>query len=243
MAKKQPKNQLGLDFTVRGDRMIYVVSDEGNRDISRLLFDKLMRREWELEPAGDTADITSGQEEIRTIGHRLLYPEQVKIARVFGQPSDFTGFSAIYNQKGWVFVNADAESYERRFTIFFLTATLGLYPTYMQDDSLRSRSEQLVLEVLMPEKDMKTFLPDSSTQLTPSLAADMSDFFKVPYIRVPARAFQLGILTEEQLEAFPRLRPQTGKQAKEIFISHDASVADDLENYLFGAGEKEEADE
>ncbi len=242
MAKKQPKNQLGLDFSVRGDRMIYVINDESNRDISRQLFDKLLRREWELEPAGETADISSGQEEIRVIGHRLLYPEQVKIARVFNQSPDFLGFSAIYNGKGWVFVNAESESYERRFSIFFLTATLGLYTTYTVEDSLRARSEQLVLDALMPEKDMKTFLPDSDTPLTPSLAGDMSDFFKVPYNKIAARAFQLDIITDDQLREFPSVRPQSNKSTKEIFISHDASIADDLENYLFGASEEEESE-
>lgn len=239
MAKKQPKNQLGLDFSVRGDRMIYVINDESNRDISRQLFDKLLRREWELEPAGETADISSAQEEIRAIGHRLLYPEQVKIARVFNLQPDFLGFSAIYNQKGWIFVNAESDSYERRYAIFFLVATLGLYLTYTQEDSLRSRAEQLVFDVLMPEKDMKTFLPDENTPLTPSLAADMSDFFKVPYAKIPARAFQLDIITGEQFRELPAVRPQSGNDAREIFISHDSSIADDLENYLFGAGDDE----
>lgn len=243
MAKKQPKNQLGLDFSVRGDRMIYVISDESNRDISRQLFDKLLRREWELEPAGETADISSAQEEIRMIGHRLPYPEQVKVARVFNQPPDFLGFSAIYGGKGWVFVNAESDSYERRFSIFFLTATLGLYTTYTTEDSLRTRSEQLVLDALMPEKDMKTFLPDANTPLTPSLAGDMSDFFKVPYHKIAARAYQLGIITDDQFRELPSVRPLSNKSTKEIFISHDASIADDLENYLFGASEEEEESE
>ena len=152
MAKKQPKNQLGLDFNVRGDRVIYIINDEGNRVISRGLFEKLLHHDWDPEQSGEIADISSGQEEITLIGHKLLYPEMVKIARVYNQPSDFLGFSAIYNQKGWVFVNADTDSYERRFAIFFLIATLGLYPTYPQEDSLRLRSEQLILDVLMPEK-------------------------------------------------------------------------------------------
>ncbi len=242
MAKKQPKNQLGLDFSVRGDRMIYVISDESNRLTARQLFDKLLKHEWELEPAGETADISSAQEEIRMIGHRLPYPEQVKIARVFNQPADFLGFSAIYNGKGWVFVNAESDSYERRFSIFFLIATLGLYTTYTLEDSLRARSEQIVLDALMPEKDMKTFLPDSGTPLTPSLAGDMSDFFKVPYNKIAARACQLDIINEDQLREFPSVRPLSNKSTREIFISHDASIADDLENYLFGASEEEESE-
>lgn len=238
MAKKQPKNQLGLDFSVRGDRMIYVINDESNRDLSRKLFDKLLQREWELEPAGETADISSGQDEIRTIGHRLLYPEQVKIARVFGQPHHFLGFSAIYNQKGWVFVNAESDSYERRFSIFLLVTTLGLYPTYPQEDSLKIRAEQIVFDVLMPEKDMRSFLPESDTVLTTVLAADMSDFFKVPYARIPERVLQLGLMTSEQFQAFPKVRIQPSSGPKEIYISHDSSLADDLENYLFGTGEE-----
>jgi Zn-dependent peptidase ImmA (M78 family) len=236
MAKKQPNNQLGLDFSVRGDRMIYVINDESNRDISRQLFDRLLRREWELEPAGETADVSSGMEEIRTIGHRLLYPEKVKIARVFGQPQGFQGFSAIYNQKGWAFVNAEADSYERRFAIYLLVATLGLYPTYPQEDSLKLRAEQIVFDVLMPEKDMRTFLPDSNTTLSSALASDMSDFFKVPYSRIPERAAHLGLISAEQMSLFPKVRPQISNGTKEIFISHDSSIADDLENYLFGNG-------
>lgn len=237
MAKKQPNNQLGLDFSVRGDRTIFVVNDESNRDISRQLFDKLLRREWELEPAGETADVSTGQEEIRTIGHRLLYPEQVKIARVFGQSPDFLGFSAIFNQKGWVFVNAETDSYDRRFMIYFLVTTLGLYPTYPQDDSLKLRAEQIVFDVLMPEKDMRTFVPDADTVLTTSLAGDMSDFFKVPYAKIPERVLQLGLMSTEQFNLFPKVRPQTNTGTKEIYISHDSSIADDLENYLFGTGE------
>lgn len=239
MAKKQPGNQLGLDFNVRGDRVIYVINDEGNRVISRGLFEKLLSQEWDPEQSVEIADISSGQEEIRLIGHRLLYPELVKIVRVYNQPSDFLGFSAIYNQKGWVFVNADTDSYERRFAIFFLIATLGLYPTYPREDSMRIRAEQLVLDVLMPEKDMKAFLPDSETVLTSSLAGDMSDFFKVPYAKIPARAYQLKLISEAQFSSFPVARPQSSNDLKEIFISHDSSMADDLESYLFGTGEEE----
>ena len=239
MAKKQPSNQLGLDFSVRGDRMIYVINDEANRDISRNLFDRLMRREWELEPAGETADVSSGMEEIRTIGHKLPYPELVKVARVFDQPNDFVGFSAIYNQKGWVFVNANSDSYDRRFIIYFLVSTLGLYPTYSNEVSLKQRAEQIVFDVLMPEKDLRTFVPNSEVTLTPSLAADMSDFFKVPYAKVPARLLQLKLITEEQYLAFSKIRPQTHTSTKEIFISHDASIADDLESYLFGGTESQ----
>lgn len=237
MAKKQPSNQLGLDFSVRGDRMIYVINDEANRDISRNLFDRLLRREWELEPAGDTADVSSALEEVRSIGHKLPYPEQVKIARVFGQPGNFIGFSAIYNQRGWVFVNADSESYDRRFIIYFLVTTLGLYPTYPNELSLKQRAEQIVFDVLMPEKDLRTFVPNPDAILTPSVAADISDFFKVPYAKVPARLLQLELMTEEQYLAFPKLRPQTNSGTKEIFISHDTSIADDLESYLFGGSD------
>jgi Zn-dependent peptidase ImmA (M78 family) len=146
----------------------------------------------------------------------------------------------MYNQKGWVFVNADSDAYERRFTIFFLVATLGLHLTYPVEDSLKARCEQLIYGVLMPEKDMKTFLPEDGTPLTPALAGDMSDFFKVPYLNVLVRARQLNILSEEQLATFPKIRPHLGQGSKEIFISHDSSIADDLESYLFGKDEESE---
>lgn len=237
MAKKQPTNQLGLDFNVRGDRLIYVINDEGNRITSRSLFNQLLHQEWHPKTAG--ADITSGQEEIRLIGHRLLYPETVKIARLFNQSTNFQGFSAIYDQTGWVFVNAEADSYDRRFAIFLLVATLGLYSTYPNEDALRTRAEQLVMEVLMPEKDINAFLTDINVRLSPALAGDMSDFFKVPFAKIPARALQLNLMTQEEYDHFPIVRPSSSQNAKEIFISHDASIADDLENYLFGLSDDE----
>jgi len=235
MAKKRPTNQLGLDFNVRGDRIIYIIRDEGNRVLSRGFFDRLLREEWDP----DSADITSGQEEINLLGHRLLYPETVKIARLYNHPPEFLGFSAIYDQKGWVFVNAESDSYDRRFAIYFLVATLGLYSTYTNEDALRQRAEQLVMEVLMPEKDMRAFLSDNEVMLTPALAGDMSDFFKVPYSKIPARALQLQLIDEEQYGRFPIVRPMTSKNTKEIYISHDSSIADDLENYLFGLSDEE----
>lgn len=239
MAKKQPQNQLGLDFTSRGNRIVLMISDESNRTASRTLFDKLLRNEWSLEPAGETADISPAREIMDQIGHRLLYPEQVKVARVYDQPSDFRGFAAIYNQKGWVFVNETADPYERRFDIYFLVAALGLHLTYPQEDSLRSRAEQLVFEALMPQKDVETFFRDTIKTLNPSVATDMSDFFKVPYAKIPKRAYQLQIISEEQYQTFSTVKPSQSTPPKEIFITRDSSMVDDLESYLFGEPEDE----
>jgi len=237
MAKKQPKNQLGLDFTSRGDRIVLMINDENNRKASRELFEELIQRKWSLEHAGETADISSAQEIMDQLGHRLLYPEQVKIARVYAQPQDFVGFSAIYNQKGWVFVNEASDGYERRFHIYYLVASLGLYLTYPGEESLRARAEQLVFDTLMPQKDVETFFRDTITTLSPSLAMDMSDFFKVPYAKIPRRAYQLRIISEEQYRSFSTVKPLQGNAPKEIFITRDSSMVDDLENYLFGAPE------
>src|SRR5690606_34526245 len=126
MPKKQPKNQLSLDFSVRGNRIVLHLGQVESQRLADHLFMGLVNGDWMIEPAGEVADVSYAQDIVHQIGHKLPYPEGIKIAQLHNVDLAFKGFSAIFRQKGWVFVNAASEINERNYHIHLLTVSLGL---------------------------------------------------------------------------------------------------------------------
>jgi hypothetical protein len=232
MARKQPRNQLRLDYSVRGNRIVLPLGQIESQRAAESLFESLVNGEWVIEPAGEIADISYAQDIVEQIGHRLPYPEGIKIAQLHFADDNFKGFSAIYNQKGWVFVNAKADLNERNYQIHLLTVTLGLSSAYPARTSLASRSERLVFEALLPYKDVESFFRNNISTIPGFLAFDISNFFKVPFQIVLKRALQLQIISDDQYRNFMTVEVKALSKPRELFVSKDSNM-DDLEAQLF----------
>ncbi|HEV7348960.1 hypothetical protein [Telluribacter sp.] len=233
MAKRQPKNQLPLDYSVRGDRVVLHLGPPESQVKADALFEELVQGRWRVEPAGEVADISSAQDMIRQIGNKLPYPEIIKVAQLHQVDEDFVGFSAIYQQKGWVFLNARADINERYYNACLLTASLGLYTSYTEPTSLATRAEYLVVEPLLSPDDVSSFFREGITKLPPFLAADIADFFKVPFPVVLKRALALRTITEAQYQTFLKVKPVRSAKPRELYIAKEGGV-EDLEAHLFG---------
>jgi hypothetical protein len=230
MARKQPKNQLPLDFSVRGNRIVLHLGQVESQRVADELFERLLKGEWLIEPAGEVADISYAQDIVHQIGHKLPYPEGIKIAQLHHVDATFKGFSAIYRQKGWVFVNAASEINERNYHIHLLTVSLGLNTSYANPASLAARAEQLIFDALLPVAEVESFFRDDISKIPGFLASDISSFFKVPFSMVLKRALQLSIISDEQYRTFMTVKPSS--KPRELFVFKDGNL-DDLEARLF----------
>jgi len=233
MAKRIPKNQLPLDFSAHCDRIVLTLGQVESQRAAEALFNDMVVGRWLIEPAGEVADVSSAQDIIDHIGLKLPYPETVKVAQLHGLSDVFTGFSAVFRQKGWVFVAAGAEANERCYHTYLLTASLGLSRTYPNPISLAQRAQQVVFETQLPPKEVGSFFHDGVTRIPPFLAADIADFFKVPFPMVLKRALQLDILTDEQYRNFMTVQPAHSGKPRELFVASEGSM-DDFEAQLFG---------
>lgn len=232
MPRKQVPNQLPLDFTVRENRMILCLGQKESRQSADEIFNGLLNAEWQIEPAGEVADVSYAQDIVHQIGHRLPYPDTIRIAQLHQVENSFKGFSAIYRQKGWVFVNAKTEINERNYHIHLLTVSLGLSSSYSSVTSLASRAEQLVFDALLSYKEVESFFRADILSIPDFLAVDIANFFKVPFPMVLKRALQLRIISDEQYRNFMTVKPQTSTKPRELFVSPDGNL-DDLEARLF----------
>lgn len=233
MPRKQPKNQLPLDYSVRGNRIVLHLGQIENMRVAETLFEGLVNGEWVIEPAGEVADISYAQDIVHQIGHKLPYPDGIKIAQLHGVDESFKGFSAIYHQKGWVFVNAKTDINERNYQIHLLTVSLGLSSAYPSKTSLARRSEQLVFDALLPYADVESFFRSDISTIPAFLAFDIANFFKVPFQMVLKRALNQLIITDEQFRNFMTVQPRSSTKPRELYVSEDGNM-DDLEAQLFG---------
>ncbi|PWJ60333.1 hypothetical protein CLV98_101514 [Dyadobacter jejuensis] len=232
MAKKLPKNQLPLDFSVHANRIVLRLGQLQHHPLADDLFQRLVQKEWIIEPPGEVADISFAQDIVAHIGHKLPYPEGMKIAQLHGCEAEFKGFSAIFQQKGWIFVNAATEATERNYQIHLLTVSLGLHSLYTTAESLFNRSEQLVFEALLPLKEVESFFRKDIVKIPEFLASDIATFFRVPFPMVLKRALQLRLISDEQYRNFMTINPESGRKPRELFVSDDGTM-DDLEAQLF----------
>ena len=239
MARKQIKNQLPLDFSVRGNRIILHLGQMESQRAANELFEGLVDGDWVIEPAGEVADVSYAQDIVHQIGHKLPYPEGIKIAQLHNIDPIFKGFSSMYHQKGWVFVNAASEINERNYHIHLLTVSLGLHSSYANPVSLANRSEQLIFDALLPYKEVESFFRDDISKIPGFLASDIANFFKVPFPMVLKRALQLRIISDEQYRNFMTVKPVSSAKPRELFISQEGNI-DDLEAQLFAEGLGEE---
>lgn len=233
MAKRIPKNQLPLDYSAHCDRLVLTLGQVESQRAAEALFNDMVVGRWLIEPAGEVADVSSAQDIIDHIGLKLPYPETVKVAQLHGLSDVFTGFSAVFRQKGWVFVDAGADANERCYHTYLLTASLGLSRTYPNPISLAQRAQQVVFETQLPPKEVGSFFHDGVTRIPPFLAADIADFFKVPFPMVIKRALQLDILTDEQYRNFMTVEPAHAGKPRELFVAPEGSM-EDFEAQLFG---------
>ncbi|MCF0039060.1 hypothetical protein [Dyadobacter fanqingshengii] len=235
MGKKQPKNQLLLDFSVRGHRIVLHLGQVESQRLADQLFEGLVNGDWMIEPAGEVADISYAQDIVHQIGHKLPYPEGIKIAQLHNVDPAFKGFSAIFRQKGWVFVNAASEINERNYHIHLLTVSLGLQTLYANTMSLAARSEQLIFDALLPFEDVESFFRNDISKIPGFLASDIANFFKVPFPMLLKRALALKIISDEQYRTFMTVVPVASSKPRELFVSKDGNI-DDLEAQLFSQG-------
>jgi hypothetical protein len=226
--RKTPTNQVPLDFSFQQDRSILHLGQVAAQREGERLFEGLRNGEWLLEPAGECADVSSAQEVIRQLGRRLPYPEQVKVAQLHNIQNDFLGFSGLYQQKGWVFINAQADEYERCYYTALLTASLGLYPAYNQPDVLVQRAEKLVFEAFLPENEVQTFFHRGISKFQAAQALDIADFFRVPFSVVLKRALQLQIITDEQYRSFMTVKPARPDKVRPLFVSKSGELEGDF---------------
>lgn len=227
MAKRHPKNQLPLNFEVSGNRIVLALGEVENEKIGDLFFHQLIHGERQLEPAGEMADISNALNIIHQIGHKLPYPEGMKIAQLHHVSEVFKGFSAIYNQKGWIFLNSKTEKYERNYQAYLLTASLGLNSLYTSLDSLKTRSEHLIFQSLLPFKEVESFFRPNISKMSGSLASDIVSFFNVPFPIVLKRAHELSIISDKQYRNFTNIKPVS--HVPSLFVSNDVNM-DDLES-------------
>ncbi len=233
MAKRIPKNQLPLDYTVHADRLVLSLGQIDSQQAAEVLFNDLVAGKWLIEPAGEVADVSSAQDMIQQIGLKLPYPETIKVAQLHQVEAGFTGFAAVFHQKGWVFVNAASPANDRHYHMYLLTAALGLHSCYPSAVSLAQRAEQVVFETLMSAKEVGSFFHEGITRIPGYLAADIADFFKVPFPMVLKRALELKVITDEQFRNYMTVTPVQADKPRELFLAPEGSM-DDFEAQLFG---------
>lgn len=197
-----------------------------------MLFQELVGGQWVIEPAGEVADVSSAQDVVSQLKVKLPFPEVIKVAQLHHAVPDFTGFSALFRQKGWIFITAQADANERCYHTYLLTASLGLYPSYPNATTLAQRAEQLVFDSLLPETEVSSFFREGITKIPGYLAADIADFFKVPFPVVLKRALQLGVISDEQYRNYMNVQPEASGKPRELFIAQDGGL-EDLEARLF----------
>jgi len=230
--KKQVPNQFLIDFTLQNRTLLHLGQLAAKREGERL-FQSLLAGEWLLEPAGEAADVSSGQTIILQLGRRLPYPENVKVAQLHLVDNDFIGFSALYQDKGWVFVNAHADEHERQYSTYLLTASLGLYMAYPQPELLAQRSEKLVFDAFLPEREVQSFFHRGITKISPSLALDIAEFFRVPFWVVLRRALLLEAISDEQYRSFMTIKPERPARTRPLFVSKNGDLEGDLGEELW----------
>jgi len=227
--KKQPVNQFAIDFKLQDRTLLHLGQITTQREGERL-FQSLLAGEWLLEPAGEAADVSSGQEIIRQLGRRLAYPQIIKIAQLHNLQADFVGFSALFQNKGWVFVNANAGEYDRHFYTCLLTASLGLYTNYNQLESLCQRAEKLVFDAFLPENEVQSFFHRGITKISPTLAMDIADFFRMPFYVILKRALQLEVISDEQYRNFMTIKPEHTIKTRPLFVSKSGELEGDFDD-------------
>ncbi len=227
--KKYPVSQFAIDFKLQDRTLLHLGQIPAQR-VGEHLFQKLLNGEWLLEPAGEAADVSSGQEIIRQLGRRLAYPETVKVAQLHNIEADFLGFSALYQDKGWVFVNAHADEYDRHYYTCLLTASLGLYMNYPQPDSLHQRAETLVFDAFLPESEVQSFFHRGISKISPALAMDIADFFRMPFSVILKRALALEVISDEQYRNFMTVRPEHPVKSRPLFVSKSGELEGDFDD-------------
>ncbi|WP_028667416.1 hypothetical protein [Runella zeae] len=227
--KKQPINQFAIDFRLQNRTLLHLGQIAAQRQ-GEELFQALLNEEWLLEPAGEVADVSSGQDIIRQLGRRLSYPETVKVAQLHRLETEFVGFSALYQDKGWVFINARADEHERYYYTSLLVASLGLYMAYPKVDVLYQRAEKLIFDALLPESEVQSFFHRGITKISPSLAMDIADFFRVPFFVVLKRALTLEVISDEQYRNFMTVKPEHPVKARPLFVSKSGHIEGDFDD-------------
>ena len=227
--RKQSSDQFLLDFNFQTNRVLIHLGQIKAQRIGEKLFQDLLNQEWVLEPAGEAADLSSANAIIRQLGRKLPYPAAIKIAQIHNQEVDFLGFSALYQQQGWVFINAKLSDYERHYYTFLLTASLGLNQSYPETMLLVPRAEKLVFDVLLPANEIETFFHKSISKFPTTQALDIADFFRVPFPIILKRALQLDIITDEQYRNFMTVSLKIPIKSRPLFISKSGELEGDFE--------------
>ncbi|MFN4147354.1 MAG: hypothetical protein ACK4GN_16125 [Runella sp.] len=224
--KKSPPNQFAIDFKLQDRPLLHLGQATAQRE-GEAIFQQLLSGEWLLEPAGEAADVSSCHEIVQKLGKRLAYPENMRVAQLHNATQDFKGFSALFQNKGWVFVNAKADEYERHYYTCLLTASLGIYSAYSKE-YWHERAEKLVFEAYLPAEEVKSFFHKGITKISPSLAMDISDFFRMPFAVVLKRALALEVISDEQYRNFMTIKPEHPVKARPLFVSRTGDLEGDL---------------
>jgi len=202
--------------------LVLIPEPKKNIEESKKIFNQLTKGVLNLHEQ----DVFSADLFINQLNTNLAYPETINIAQLHNTTADFKGFAAIFEGCGWVFINANGDADTKNYYSYLLTACMGMKSLYPDNEKLARRSEELVFINLLPEDEVKSFFSDRINNISPVIAADISQYFHVPFDIVLKRALLLNIISDKQFEMFlpisrivPPAKPQT-----ELYISNEDYV-------------------
>jgi hypothetical protein len=233
--KQQPENQLVLDYSVSGNRMVICLGHKQSYIASEYLFSQLMCHEICMDTAEEIAEVSSAVPNMDALAYKLPYPDGMRVAELSNWDDDFIGFSAIIDQKGWVFLSKSLHSHERSYYLHLLTISLGLNTFYTNVLSLKYRSEKLVVNRFVPSNKLSDFFK-SNNHAEPNELCELGErTFQIPYSILLKTALERAIITSVQYHLLQVEGDLTCKKTSEKVVS-DEEIACISDGQLFIEG-------
>jgi hypothetical protein len=217
--KQQPQNQLALDYSVSGNRMVVCLGHQQSYIASEYLFSKLKCHEICLD--SDIAEVISAASMMDTLGSKLPYPAGMQVAELSNWDDDFIGFSAIVDQKGWVFISKSLNACERNYFIHLLTLSLGLNTFYTTATSLKNRCEKVVVDRLVTTEKLASFFIADDLNERKAFSDEVENAFQLPYNILLKSALERGVITLAQYYNLQITTDQGQKRTSEPEISNE----------------------
>lgn len=222
--KQQPENQLVLDYSVSGNRMVVCLGHPQSYIASEYLFSKLLCNEICIDSEGEIAEVSSAAPSIAALEYKLPYPDGMRVAELRNWDDDFIGFSAIIGQKGWVFLSKSLTSNERNYYLHLLTISLGLNTFYTNPVSLKNRCEKLVGNRFVSTNKLVDFFKIHDLSERNRLSEEVESVFQLPYNMILKTALDRGIITSVQYFNLQMEEELACKKASEKEVSDEETV-------------------
>ena len=101
---------------------------------------------------------------------------------------------------------------------------------YSQSETLCQRAEKLVNDAFLPEAEVKSFFHRGITKISPSLAMDIADFFRMPFAVILKRALTLEVISDEQYRSFMTVKPEHPIKTRSLFVSKSGELEGDFDD-------------